>query len=108
MYMCGRKTYTCKTTCFVTGSMLFFSFSFLLLFSRRPFPHPLRRLHFGFDFMPINPRLISCCDVLKKVFVIICNGKQFLTDFNTGSLSERQSANVARILHRRDASEVFQ
>jgi hypothetical protein len=23
MYMCGRKTYTCQTTCFVTGSMVF-------------------------------------------------------------------------------------
>jgi hypothetical protein len=24
MYMCGRKTYTCQTTCFVTGSMVLF------------------------------------------------------------------------------------
>jgi hypothetical protein len=31
MYMCGRKTYTCQTTCFVTGSMaLFFLFEVLM------------------------------------------------------------------------------
>jgi hypothetical protein len=32
--------------------------------------------------IPINPRLISFYDVLKKVFITICIGKQFLTDFN--------------------------
>jgi hypothetical protein len=46
----------------------------------RPFPHPLRRLHLGFNTVPINPRLIYCYDVLKNVFVY--TGKQFLTDFN--------------------------
>jgi len=51
--------------------------------SRRPFPRPLRRLHLGFNIIPINPHLISCHDVLKKVFITICIGKQFLTDFNT-------------------------
>ena len=40
--------------------------------SRTPFPHPLRRLHLGFNIIPINPRLISCYDVLKKVFITIC------------------------------------
>ena len=33
--------------------------------------------------IPINPRLISFYDVLKKVFIAICIGKQFLADFNT-------------------------
>jgi hypothetical protein len=28
MYMCGRKTYTCQTTCFVTGSMISYFFFF--------------------------------------------------------------------------------
>jgi len=50
--------------------------------SRRPFPHPLRQLHLGFNIIPINPRLISCYDVLKKVFINICIGKQFMTEFN--------------------------
>ena len=49
---------------------------------RRPFPHPLQRLHPGFNIISINPRLISCYDVLKKVFITICIGKQFVTDFN--------------------------
>ena len=44
---------------------------------------PLWRLHLGFNIIPINPRLISCYDVLKKVFITICIGKQLLTDFNT-------------------------
>ena len=26
---------------------------------------------------------MSCYDVLKKVFITICIGKQFVTDFNT-------------------------
>jgi len=56
--------------------------SMLFFWSRRPFPYPLRRLHLVFNIIPINPRLISCCDVLKKVFIAICTGKQFLTDFN--------------------------
>jgi len=51
--------------------------------SRRPLTHPLRRLHLGFNIIPINPCLISCYDVLKKLFITICSGKQFLTDFNT-------------------------
>ena len=51
--------------------------------SGRPFPHPLWWLYLGFNIIPINPRLISCYDVLKKVFTTICIGKQFLTDFNT-------------------------
>ena len=54
-----------------------------LFWSRRPFPHPLRRLHLGFNIIPTNPRLISCYDVLKKVSITICIGKQFLTDFST-------------------------
>ena len=29
------------------------------------------------------PHLISCYDVLKEVFITICIGKKFLTDFNT-------------------------
>jgi len=32
-----------------------------------------------------KPSLISCYDVLKKVFIAIYIGKQFLTDFNTVS-----------------------
>jgi len=55
----------------------------VLFWLRRPFPHPLRRLRLGFNIIPINPRLISCYDVLKKCFVTICIGKQFLNDFNT-------------------------
>jgi len=51
--------------------------------SRRPCPHPLQRSHLGFNIIPINLCLISCYDVLKKVFITICIGKQFLTDFNT-------------------------
>ena len=51
--------------------------------SRWPFPHPLWWLHLGFNFIHINSRLISCYDVLKKVFITICVGKQFLTVFNT-------------------------
>jgi len=51
--------------------------------SRRPFPHPQRRLHLGFNIIPTNPRLISWYDVLKKVFITICIGKQFLTDSST-------------------------
>ena len=47
-----------------------------------PFPHPLRQLHLGFNIISINPRLISCYDVLKNVFVTIGIRKQFLTDFN--------------------------
>jgi len=54
----------------------------VLFWSRRPFPHPLRRLHLGLNIIPINPRLISCYDVLQKVFITIYTGKQFLTDFN--------------------------
>ena len=54
-----------------------------VLWSRRPFPHPLRRLHLGFNIIPIIPRLISCYYVLKKFLIAICIGKQFLTDFNT-------------------------
>ena len=50
--------------------------------SRRPFLHPLQRLHLGLNIIPINSRLISCYDFLKKVFFSICTGKQFLTDFN--------------------------
>ena len=50
---------------------------------RRPFPHPLRRLRLGFNIVPINPRLVSCYDVLTKDFIIICTGKRFLTDLNT-------------------------
>jgi len=42
--------------------------------SRRLFPHPLRQLHLGFNIIPINPHLISCYDVLKKVFITICIG----------------------------------
>ena len=57
--------------------------SSVLFLVDRPFPHPLRRLHIGFNIIPINPRLISCCDGLKKVFITICTGKHFLTDFNT-------------------------
>ena len=49
---------------------------------KRPFPHPLRQLHLGFNIIPTNPRLI-CYDVLNKVFITIGTGKQFLTDFNT-------------------------
>jgi len=45
----------------------------------RLFPHPLRRLHLCFNIT----RLLSCYDVLKKVFITICIGKLFLTDFNT-------------------------
>jgi len=37
-----------------------------------------RGLHLGFNIIPTNPRLIFCYDVLKKVFIIICIGKQFL------------------------------
>ena len=48
--------------------------------SRRPFPHPLRRLQLGFKIIPIIPRLISCYGVLKKVFITIYIGKHFLTD----------------------------
>ena len=51
--------------------------------SRRPFAYPLRRFHLGFNITPVNPRLISCHDVLKKGFVTISIGNQFLTDFNT-------------------------
>jgi len=51
--------------------------------SRRTFPHPLRRLHLGFNIVPINPCLISCYDFLKKVFITICIGKQFLCNFST-------------------------
>jgi len=29
-----------------------------------------------------KPRLVSYYDVIKKVFITICIGKQFLTDFN--------------------------
>ena len=54
----------------------------VLFWSRRPFPYPLRRLHLGFNIIPIHPRLISCFEVLKKVFIAICIDKQFLTDFN--------------------------
>jgi len=50
--------------------------------SRRLFPHPLRWLHLGFNIIPLNPPLISCCDVLKKVFITICIGEHSLTDFN--------------------------
>jgi len=39
-------------------------------------------LHLGFNTITLNPRLISCYDVLKKV-TAICIGKEFLTDFNT-------------------------
>ena len=49
---------------------------------RRPFPHPLWRLRLGFNIIPINLCLISCYDVLKKVFITICIGKQYLTDFS--------------------------
>ena len=51
--------------------------------SRIPFPHPLRRLHLGFNIIPLNPRLVSCYHFLKKVFITSCIGKQFLADFNT-------------------------
>jgi len=44
---------------------------------------PLWRLRLGLNIMPINPRLISSHDVRNKVFITICIGKQFLTDFNT-------------------------
>jgi hypothetical protein len=33
--------------------------------SSRPFLHPLRRLHLGFNIKPINPRLISCKIFMK-------------------------------------------
>ena len=79
--------------------------SVLFFWSRRPFLNPLRRLHLGFNIILIHPRLISCYGVLKKVFIIICINKQFLT---VGSFSDRQSTNAARILHWRDASEFFQ
>jgi hypothetical protein len=49
--------------------------------SRRLFPHTLWRLHLGFNILPLNVLFISCCDVLKKVFITICIDKQFLTDF---------------------------
>ena len=51
--------------------------------SRRPFPHPLRRLHLHFNIISINTLLIACYNVLKKVFITTCIGKHFLTDFNT-------------------------
>jgi len=50
--------------------------------SRRPFPHPLRRLHLGFTIILVNSCLISCYNVLRKAYITICIGKQLLTDFN--------------------------
>ena len=64
-------------------------------------------LHLGFNFIPIKPSLISCYDVIKKVFITICIVKQILTDFNT-VLFLIISQQTARILHWCDATEVFQ
>jgi len=75
---------------------------------REPFPHPLRRLHLGFNIIPINPRLISCCDDLKKAFITICFGKQFFTDFNTVLFLIVSQQKTARIANWSDASEVCQ
>jgi hypothetical protein len=47
-----------------------------------PFPI-LRRLHFGFNIIPKNPRLFCCYGVLKKFSITICIEKQFLNEFNT-------------------------
>jgi hypothetical protein len=77
----------------------------MLFWSRRPYPHPLWRLHLGFNMILTNPRLISCYDVLK-VFITICTGKQFLT-FQHGSLCDHQPTNTAQTLHWRYTSEVF-
>ena len=57
--------------------------SSMLFWSRRPFPHPLRWMHFGFNIIHISPWLLPCYDILKNVFFTICFGKKFLTDFNT-------------------------
>jgi hypothetical protein len=38
---------------------------FFFFWSRKPFPHPLRRLHLGFNIIPIHPRLFSCYDCSK-------------------------------------------
>ena len=67
------------------------------LWSRRPFPHPLRRLHLGFNTTPIDPRLIFCYDVLKKVLITICIWQAVLDWFQHDSLSDGQSTNAARI-----------
>lgn len=45
------------------------------------FYHPLERLHFGFNIIAVNSHLIYSNDVHKKLFIFICSGKQFLTDF---------------------------
>jgi len=39
----------------------------VFFWSRRPFPHPLRRLHLGFSIIPINPRRITFYDILNAL-----------------------------------------
>jgi len=67
------------------------------LWSRRPFPHPMRRTHLGFNIIPINPCLTTCYDVLKKFSITFTFA---VPDwFQHGSLSDRQTTNAARIFH---------
>jgi hypothetical protein len=70
--------------------------------------HLLQWLHLGFNIIPINPRLISCYDVLKKFVFTICIDNQLLTDFNTVLFLIVNQKNAARILHWRDTYEFFQ
>ena len=64
----------------------------------RLFPHPVWRLHLAFNIILINPHLISCNDVLKKVFITICIGKQVLTvstQFSFWSSIKKRGTNFA-------------
>ena len=58
--------------------------------SRGPSPNPLRRLNIGFNSIPKIARLISCYDILKKVFITISLASSSWLIFH-GSLSDRQS-----------------
>ena len=64
--------------------------------TRRPFPHPLRRLHLSF-IIPINPRLISCYDTLKfsLPFALASSSWLISTRFSFWSSVNKRGTNFA-------------
>jgi len=67
--------------------------------SRRPFPHPLGRLHLGFNIIPINPRLVSCYYVLKKIslpFALASSSWLISTRFSFWSSDNKRGTNFAQ------------
>ena len=66
--------------------------------SRIPFPHPLWQLHLAFNIIPINPRLITCYDVLKKVllpFALASSSWLISTRFSYWSSVNKRGTNFA-------------